>query len=309
MADLGTALDFAVARAPTLRHLQSIVVLHRGELVAERYYRDRRPTDLSNLHSITKSVVATLTGIALRDGRLDLSTRIVDVLDLDVNDVRKREITVEHLLTMTSGLDAETPHDIDEIADRGESWLQGPLAAPLRSAPGATFAYNNGAVHMLAAVVARAAGVPLAKFAEDRLFTRLGIDEFRWPADPEGNPLGYGHLELRPRDLLRLGQLYLGRGELADVVLLDPSFVDAATTPSSNGGFPEGRPYGYLWWIARGDGYEGFFGGGYAGQYLTVVPDVDLVVVTTADAAVFIDTSRNTRRLVSEVILPALQTP
>ena len=303
-SDLAAAIDAAVAREPALRHLQSIVVSNRGDLVAERYYRDRRPGDLSNVHSITKSVVATLAGIAVRDGHLDLSTKILDVFDVDVSDGRKREITIEHLLTMTSGLDAETPYDIDEIADRGESWIEGPLAAPLRADPGTTFAYNNGAVHVLAAAVGRAAGVPLVELAAQRLFVPLGIEEFRWPADPEGNALGYGHLELRPSDLLRLGDLYLERGRFGGLQILDAHFVDAAFTLSSGGGPPEGRPYGYLWWLAREDGYEGYFAGGYGGQYVTVVPALDLVVVTTADAAVFIETSYNTRRLVSEVVVP-----
>ena len=288
---------------PARRHVQSVLVWKEGELLLERYFRDRRPTDLSNLHSVTKSFVATLVGIAIGDGSLTLETRLGDVLDVPL-DEPKRRISVEHLLTMTTGLDADTPHDIDEIADRGESWVEGPLAAPLRAEPGTTFGYNNGAAHVLGAVVARATGTPLARFAEQRLFGPLGIDEYRWPADPDGNPLGYGHLELRPRDLLRLGELYLDEGR----VLLPASYVAAATTAQSGGGPPEGVPYGYLWWIAEDGGYRSFFAGGYGGQYLTVVPELALVVVTTGDVDVFIETSRNLRRLVGEVVIPAVLT-
>jgi len=297
-------VDAAIREVPARRHIQSIVVAREGEIVLERYFRDRRPTDLSNLHSVTKSVVATLAGIAIGDGSLALSTPLGDFFDerLFGGDERKRQIRVEHLLTMTSGLDADTPHDIDEIADRGESWIAGPLAAPLRADPGTTFIYNNGAAHVLAALIARATGTPLARLAEERLFAPLGIEEYRWPADPDGNPLGYGHLELRPRELLRLGQLYLDPAQQ----LLPVAFVEAATTAQSSGGPPEGVPYGYLWWIGEDCGHRSFFAGGYGGQYVTVVPDLALVVVTTGDVDVFIETSRNLRRLVSEVAIPVL---
>src|SRR5262245_812203 len=291
------ALEDSVAAAlradPTLRHLQSILVARHGELLLEQYFRDRRPSDLSNIHSVTKSVLATLAGIAIEHGALSLETR-------------EGNISVERLLTMTAGLEADTPYDIEDIADRGESWVAGPLAAPRRAEPGTTFIYNNGLGHVLGMVIARATDTPLPAFAEHHLFRPLGIDDYRWPRDPDGNPLGYGHLELRPRDLLRFGQLYLDRGVVDSRPVVPESFVAAATSPRSAGGPPEDVPYGYLWWIGEDAGHPLFFAGGYGGQYVTVVPDLALVVVTTGDAAVLTRTSGNPRRLVGDVIIPAL---
>jgi CubicO group peptidase (beta-lactamase class C family) len=309
MTSLAEAVDAAVRDVPGRRHIQSIVVASEGEVELERYFRDRRATDLSNVHSVTKSVLATLAGVAIGDGLLSIETTLGDVLgsDLVQEDERKRDISVEQLLSMTAGLDADSPHDIDEIADRGESWLDGPLSAPLRAEPGTTFIYNNGAAHVLGVVIARATGVPLARFAEHQLFRPLGISEYRWPRDPDGNPLGYGHLELRPRELLRLGQLYLDGGRCGGRALLPQWFVAAATTAHTAGGPPEGVPYGYMWWISEDGGLRSFFAGGFGGQYLTVVPDLALVVVTTGDVDVFTDTSRNLRRLVSEVVVPAFE--
>jgi CubicO group peptidase (beta-lactamase class C family) len=305
---LQSALDAALGEVPARRHIQSVIVSVGGEIRLERYFRDRRPTDLSNIHSVTKSVLATLTGIAIDDGSADLETTLAEVFDEFIfDDERKAAITIEQLLTMTSGLEAETPHDIDEIADRGESWVEGPLAAPLREEPGATFIYNNGAAHVLGVALARASGMPLRRFAEEQLFQPLGIDTCRWPTDPDGNPLGYGHLELRPRDLLRFGQLYLDSGRCGDVELLAPSFVDAATTPHTGGGPPEEVPYGYLWWVTEDCGYRSFFAGGFGGQYVTVVPQIALVVVTTGDVDVFTETSRNLRRLVADVVIPEVE--
>jgi CubicO group peptidase (beta-lactamase class C family) len=291
------ALEDSVAAAlradPTLRHLQSVLVARDGELLVEQYFRDRRPTDLGNVHSVTKSVLATLAGIAIEQRALSLETR-------------EGSISVEQLLTMTAGLEAATPHDIDDVADRGESWVAGPLAAPRRAEPGTTFIYNNGLAHVLGMVIARTTGTPLAGFAEQHLLGPLEIDDYRWPTDPDGNPLGYGHLELRPRDLFRFGQLYLDRGVVDSRPVVPESFVAAATSPHSAGGPPENVPYGYLWWISRDAGHPSFFAGGYGGQYVTVVPELTLVVVTTGDAAVLTRTSGNPRRLVGDVIIPAL---
>ena len=307
---LSEALDAAIRDVPARRHIQSFVVAHRGELQLERYFRDRRPTDLSNLHSVTKSVVATLAGFAIGNGSLTLGTRLDELFDEPLlrGDEQKREISIEQLLTQTAGLDAGTPNDIDEIADRGESWIAGPLAAPLVAEPGTTFSYNNGATHVLGAAIARATETPLARFAEEQLFEPLGIRDYRWPTDPDGNPLGYGHLELRPRDLLRLGLLYLDGGRRHGRQLVPESFVVAATTPHTAGGPPEGTSYGYLWWISADGGYASFFAGGYGGQYLTVIPELELVVVSTGDVDVFTETSRNLRRLVSDVVVPLYET-
>ena len=295
-------------RHPAFRHVQSFLVAHEDELKVELYLRDRRAVDLSNVHSVTKSVLATLVGIAIERGSLSLGTPIGDVLETAAlrSEPEKRALTVRHFLTMTTGLKADGGYDIDDIADRGESWVDGPLMAPLEASPGTSFTYNNGAAHVLGVVVARATGMPLARLAEQHLLGPLEIDEYRWPTDPEGHHLGYGHLELRPRDLLRLGELYLNEGRFRGEDILPASFAAAATTPQSEGGPPEGVPYGYLWWTAEELGHRSFFAGGYAGQFVTVVPGLALVVVSTGDAAVFIETSRDVRQLVAEVVVPTL---
>jgi CubicO group peptidase (beta-lactamase class C family) len=159
---------------------------------------------------------------------------------------------------------------------------------------------------VLGVAIARATGIPLAAFAEEHLFAALGVADYRWPTDPDGAPLGYGHLELRPRDLVCLGQLYLDGGLAGSKRVLPESFVTAATTPHSGGGPPENVPYGYLWWSTEDGGHPSFFAGGYGGQYVTVIPALATVVVTTGDVAVLTRTSGDPRRLVSDVILPAL---
>jgi CubicO group peptidase (beta-lactamase class C family) len=308
--DLDRRLADSLSSVPARRHIQSFVLSRDGQIVLERYFRDRRPSDLSNIHSVTKSFVSTLACMAISDGALTLDTPLVEILgerSAFHADEKKRRITIEHLLTMTSGLDAEGPHDIDEIADRGESWIDGPLAAPLVARPGEAFTYNNGAAHVLGYAIASAVGMDLPSYAEARLFKLLGIDAYRWPRDPEGHAIGHGHLEIRPLDMLSLGQLYLDRGVLDAQQVLPADLVAEATRPKTPGGSPEEVGYGYLWWIGEEEGIRQFFAGGFGGQYIVVVPDYRVVAVTTGDVDVFIETSRNLRRLFNEVALPVLQ--
>jgi CubicO group peptidase (beta-lactamase class C family) len=307
MSDIASAVERAM-RAPNLRHVQSVLVSSHGQMVLERYFRDRRAGDLTNVHSVTKSFVSTLVGIAIGDGRLAPTMTVGEVLADRVppDDGRNAQITVQHLLTMTSGLAADGPYDIDEIADAGGWWVEGPLRAPLRSEPGTAFTYNNGAAHVLSVMLSAAVRMPLGRFAEDRLFGPLGIEAYRSPKDLGGNPLGYGHLEVRPLDLVRLGELYLRHGRTGDAQILDPGYVDASTSAVTQGGPPEGVAYGYLWWIAERAGRPAYFAGGFGGQYVTVVPELELVVVTTGDVDVFIPSSADPLLLVEDVVIPAL---
>jgi CubicO group peptidase (beta-lactamase class C family) len=305
MCEVSQAVERAVRSEPRLRHLQSIIVVHGGEVVAAQYFRDRREDDLSNLHSATKSVLSTLVGIAVDEGALELTTTVGEVWRGRVSGATAR-ITVAHLLTMTSGLAADGSYDIDAIADAGGSWVEGVLGAPLHGAPGTAFAYNNGATHVLGAMVATATERSLARFAEERLFAPLGILAYRWPRDPEGNALGYGHLELRPRDLARLGELYLAGGSIEGLRVVDAAYVEAATKPASPGGPPEDVPYGYLWWVAPRGARHAYFAAGFGGQSLTVVPELELVVATTADVAVLTPASARVWCLIDDVVIPSL---
>jgi len=308
VSDIASAIDEAML-APKLRHVQSVLVSSGGELVVERYFRDRRRGDLTNIHSVTKSFVSTLAGIGIQEGYLAPATTIGEVIPehVPVGEPEKGLISVESLLTMTSGLQAAGPHDIDEVADAGESWVNGPLKAPFRAGPEtAGFEYNNGAVHVLSVMLAAAAERPLLELAEERLFAPLGINTYRWPEDPEGNPIGFGHLEVRPIDLLSLGELYLHRGTVGSELILNPGYIDRATSAVSSGGPPENTAYGYLWWVTERAQLPAYFAGGFGGQYVTVVPHLELVVVTTGDVDVLIPSSMDPLLLVEDVVIPAL---
>ena len=172
-----------------------------------------------------------------------------------------------------------------------------PPRGPLRAEPGTRFAYENGSWHVLGAAIADAAGTRLSQLARAALFEPLGIDTFEWPRDPDGRDYGWGHLRLRPRDIARLGELYLGGGVHAGRRVVAQEFVAAATRAQTAPGPPEGAAYGLGWWTAR-EPFPHFFAGGYAGQSLTVIPHLALVAVTTGDESGLRDGWRNARHAV-----------
>jgi CubicO group peptidase (beta-lactamase class C family) len=237
-------------------HTTNVVVVRDGEVVRAEHYGEGSLDELCDTYSMTKSVVSTLFGVALRRGD-------IESLDLEV----AHGYTVRQLLTMTAGIDTG---DIDDVMALETSWLEPLLAIePRRSG----FAYDNGGAHIAACFLAEVLRVPLDEYAAEVLFGPLGIEEWEWPKDPDGYAYGFGHLRLKPRDIARLGELYLaGGGEI-----LEERFVRAATRAHSPGGPPEGCAYGFFWWV---DG-EAFFAAGYAGQCLVVSPPTRTVAVAT----------------------------
>jgi CubicO group peptidase (beta-lactamase class C family) len=284
--DLLAAADARIRELPELRNTDSLVVTQGGEVVFERYYRGRSPDDLADTHSVTKSFTSAVIGMLVSDGALDLDASVASLLSVaDLSDPAKQAITVRHLLTMTSGLCADGRWELCEVALHGGSWVETMLGAPLRSVPGADYTYNNGAVHLLSAVVREVAGASLGSVAAQRLLSPLGIDRYEWPTDPEGNEIPSGHLLVTPRDLAKLGLLFLRQGMWQGAQLVDAAYVDAATARQAPGRPPpEGVGYGYLWWVDDLARPPAFFAAGHGGQYVYVVPALDLVVVTTADA-------------------------
>lgn len=291
-----------------MSHTLNMLVAHHGEIVFERYYRNAGAGDLNCIHSVTKSVTSTVVGILAGDGLVSLDAPVASLVDVPVfgGDRAKRAITVRHLLTMSSGLYGDGWWDVNELADRGEPVMQGALQAPLVAGPGWGFLYNNGAAHVLSAVIDAVAGQPTAEVAAERLFTPLGIERWSWPTDPQGRHWGCGGLSLTARDLVKVGLLYLAGGTWNGTRVVDDGYVREASSPLMAGGPPEFCGYGLLWWVADRGTPRLYFAAGYGGQYVVVVPDLDLVVVTQTDTyAVARPRGMPLRQLVTQTVVPA----
>ncbi|MDE2976952.1 MAG: serine hydrolase [Acidobacteriota bacterium] len=277
-------LEKALERLGELDGLQGILVARHGRLVAERHFRGSAGHRPHNLKSASKSVLSALAGLAIERGLLDLDQEIAGVLPegRELDDPDKRAITVRHLLTMTSGLESTSFGNYGSwVASR--NWVRAALGRPLQAEPGTRFSYSTGGTHLLSATLARAAGRNTHDFARRHLFDPLGIGPSAWARDRQGIHVGGNNLSLRPRDMLKFGQLYLNRGRWGGEQLLPWQWVDRSTRPAGLAA-PRGRGriyggYGYLWWL-RGPRERGaYIASGYGGQYIYVSPAEDMVVV------------------------------
>jgi CubicO group peptidase (beta-lactamase class C family) len=254
------------------------------------FYKETR---LHTMQSVSKSVTSALLGIALRSGALegvDMKAAVFFDAYRTNDDPRFKAMRLRDLLTMTSGIkwDEDTvpytdPANSCAAMETSKDWVQFVLAQPMAAEPGTRFVYSSGVTELLAQVLKKATGRHADEYAAERLFPRLGIKDFHWKRTPTGHPDTEGGLYLVPRDLAKLGYLYLKDGVWAGERILPEGFVAASTTGIAEVPEGEGMRYGYQWWVppstpTRPTSYAAI---GYGGQLLLVVPRLDLIAVFT----------------------------
>jgi CubicO group peptidase (beta-lactamase class C family) len=237
----------ARALAELLKHgkeaeSDAVVIMVNGRIVAEEYYgKERGPIEAM---SCTKSIVSMAVGLLVDDGRIKSLDTPVAAFYPEWNQGKKRDITIRHLMTHTSGLQNE-PNTNVEIYPSPD-FVQLALSAELEDTPGRAFRYNNKALNLLAGVVQKASGKRLDAFLQERLFAPLGIVTATWTLDQAGNPHGMSGLQIEPRDLAKLGQLMLNNGQWNGKQLLSAKWVALSTTLSTK----LAPQLGLLWWLS-----------------------------------------------------------
>ena len=302
-------LSTAISAARDLPRLHSFLVSHRGNLVAEHYFNGARATRPANVKSVSKSVISALVGIAIAERLIPgvsepLLTYFPDQLKADL---RKRQITIEDLLTMRSGLETTSSRNYGAWV-LSSNWVQHALARPLLTEPGTGMEYSTGNTHLLSAILTRATGSSTRQFAQKVLAGPLGFTLPEWPRDPQGVYFGGNDMLLTPRQMITFGELYLNGGsfggrQIVPGAWVRESFVPRARSPRSE------QLYGYGWWVRELAGYQVAYAWGFGGQYIFVVPALDLVVVATSSTA--IGESRRSHRvtvleLVERLVIPAV---
>ena len=265
-------------------------------LVEEAYFAPLNHRDsLHNIHSCTKSFTSALVGIALDKGLIkDLNQKVVDFfpeINITKLDEWKKNITIENLLTMTSGFDwpewesSGKENPTDKLAF-SVNWVEFMLNTPMKQEPGKYWNYNSGASHLLSAIVHKVCKMDEKDFIEQNLFNPLGISNYTWGKDRDDNYIGGWDLSLTPMDMAKFGYLYLKNGRWKDRQIISKDWVKASTQLQFNFRLNNKnnntnlivRGYGYHFWILN---FEGFIASGAAGQYIMVFPGKDLVVVFT----------------------------
>jgi len=267
--------------------IHSLTIVRNGYIVLDAYFWPFQDGQLHDLASVTKSVTSTLVGIAIGQGRLaGVSQPLLSAFDqrpIANRDARKERVTIEHLLTMTSGLDCHVAHGEITLSQMMGSmnWLQFMLDLPMRDEPGSRYEYCSGGMHLLSGVLAQVTGQNPLAFAHRELFGPLGITDVTWPTDPQGIPRGWGDLHLQPRDMAKLGYLWLNGGRWEERQIIPEDWLRAAVQVHSHPGFSHGQEYGYGFWVYPERNPPIFEGLGRGGQRISVVPAANLVVVFT----------------------------
>lgn len=272
--------------------MHSVLLMRKGHVVVEEYYNGYDEARVHDLRSATKSITSLLIGIAIDRGEIksvdELFVPFVEARYPKLDLASKRTITLRHLLTMSSGLDCDdgdrkTKGQEDRMY-RSRDWVRYFLELDVVNAPGTVTHYCTGGVVALGAVLASVTGKSVEAFADEVLFKPLGISNRQWAKFDRGHQIDTGgHLALTPRGMAAIGQLVLNRGVHDGHQLVSEAWLDLSTAAVTEIG---GEPYAYLWWplaprygdrtvrtiIARGNG----------GQTIMVVPEFELVFVTTS---------------------------
>jgi len=270
-----------------------LIVVKNGYLIAEDYFNEGSVEQKDRLQSVTKSFTSALVGIALEQGCLSsVDQKVLDffpeVAD-EITDPRKEQITVRNLLEMRGGYPNE--EDAQALWDGLLSGHYPPLIEdfPLVSDPETRFHYSNLSSNWLGIIVDRSCGMNLKAFAEENLFSHLGVEPGEWGQDAEGHNNGCGDLHLAARDAAKFGLLYLNDGVFDGNQIIPSDWVDVSLqTYSVNEAFVKkvgdfrDIGYGYHWWSANAGNYHVNFAWGHGGQLIVLVENLDMVVVTTS---------------------------
>jgi CubicO group peptidase (beta-lactamase class C family) len=251
-------------------------------------------SELHTLQSVTKSVTATLIGIAIQRGEIKGVDRplvsFFDGYDLTKVDSRLTRASLADLLTMRSGIEwHETDRPLDETnttlqLERSPDWMRFTLGQPMDADPGTKWAYNSGGSALMAEVIRRSTGMHADAYAAKYLFAPLGITSFYWKHTPTGHPDTEGGLYLDPLDLAKIGELYLDDGVWDGKRILPPGWARDATARHVDhvSAAPNAPGYGYQWWRYDRRGVDVWAGNGFGGQFLLVIPQYRVVGVANS---------------------------
>lgn len=265
----------------------SMLVLHKGKLIYEDYAEGWDKDTPHFMASVTKSFLSALVGIAIGEGKIKGADQKVIEFYPDAviaeGQESKKDMTIEHLLTMTSGLPGDS--DASDWA-----WWDAPdiskaaFETPQLHAPGVKYSYNSGpGCQTLAGIVCRAVGMSLYDYAQEKLFGPLGMTSVTWDQADDGSYFGGFGLNMTPRDMARFGYLYLNYGRWENKQILPADWV-VQSGPRSKASYSYGRMFWNYDLLPFGDAYEA---NGAVGQFINIIPAMDMVIVRTGGPGAF----------------------
>lgn len=277
--------DAVADAARQLDQLHAVTIAHRGQTVLAEAFRGPALGQAVNVKSVSKTIVAALTGAAIDRGEIPgLDATLAEVApDLIPSgaDPRVATLTLENLVTMQAGLERTSGANYGGWVS-SRDWVADALSRPFVAAPGQRMLYSTGSFHVLGAALAEASGQSLLSQARQRLGAPLGITVPAWTADPQGYYLGGNEMALTPEALLRFGEMYRQDGVWQGQRVLSADWVRRSFVPRTQSPW-SGLGYGYGWFLGRTRGERFALARGYGGQVICVVPGLELTAVITSD--------------------------
>ncbi|NHF60100.1 serine hydrolase [Flavobacteriaceae bacterium TP-CH-4] len=275
--------------------LHSVLLIKNNQLCLEEYFKDHNANEPHDLRSTSKSIRSILLGIAIDKGFIDnindpINKYLKNPIPKKNLDVRKEKITIKHLLTMSSGLDCDDwdkkSKGQEDRVYKKKDWLQYTLDLPMVNTPGKESRYCSMGVILMTEIISQSSGMSIMEFADEYLFKSLGIDNVKWGHTSDKEVIASGkRLYMTSRDMAKIGQLILKKGEWNGEQLVSKNWIEESTTPKTK---ITGIDYCYLWWnipftineqkviskTATGNG----------GQYILIIPEMDVIAVFTGGA-------------------------
>jgi CubicO group peptidase (beta-lactamase class C family) len=299
------SLKVAIKNASELSNFYALLVLRDGEMVIEEYFKGKSAQDLFHLRSITKNITSAVAGIAIHEGVVDsldakISNYYPDILMGD-----KAVITIRHLLNMSSGLEWNENTEIiglleHDIVNPVDNFLSRNLVAP----PGRVFNYNTVSPHVVADIIDLKTNLSYQLYTKEKLLEPLQIDRYLWDTDPDGRVWGGVGLQLTARDLVKFGQLYLDNGIWEGTQLVSEEWIKLSSPaqidrPNSETG------YSLYWYTADCLEPSIYFGQGFGGQALILIPEEKMIIIGLQEYLVSLEQSdRQWRNFQENVFRP-----
>ena len=278
------ALPVLNQQAQALDRVHAVVVAYDGNIIHEHYQGGPGVAEPTNVKSLSKTVLAAVTGAAIEAGVIEsVEQPMVALLDSvpSAADPQVNDITVAHLLAQQAGLERTSGSNYGAWVASAH-WVNDALTRPFVDRPGGRMLYSTGTSHLLSAALTQASGESTLALAQRLLGEPLGIAIPPWPQDPQGIYFGGNDMQLSPRALIAIGELYRNDGVANGQRVLPEGWVEDSWTPRGQSPWT-GDGYGFGWFITTLAGEHVAYGRGYGGQALYVIPEREMTVVITSD--------------------------
>ena len=301
--------------------IHSLIISRNNQIVLEKYFSGYDRDSLHRLYSVTKSVTSALLGIAFDNGKINgLDDTLLDFFpeysQIENMNPKKESVSLEQVLSMASGFEWDewtnpygNSNNSATILWRSDDMLKHMLDLPLSHTPGTQFTYNSGCSILLSGIIRNKTGLSAEEYAASNLFSKIGIEEWVWQKGSDGLTWTSGELFLKPLDMLKFGQLYLNKGKWLGKEVVSESWVENSTAKHISA--TTYNDYGFHWWKYKENHpvfntlqeHDIFYGVGHGGQFIWVIPQLNMVVVSTAGNS---NWSRQSEPILWWDILPAI---